>query len=496
MTTRDKGITSPLFTAAGSGSVIRTMQAKLQELSISVDDKGAVGNGITDDYPAIILAQNALVALGGGELLFTPGKTYNVNTSIPMAMGVTYKGTGRSVIDLSGTVAGARIVSSNTSIFINNVALREGIFFKDLWLESLAGGGHIFDWSLAGIVAKVEMSGVVLVQRNADKSIVNGIAAGGVFSIWMHDFDYLYQVGNTVPALKFVSTTVNSIVIERFWSLCSTSATSGTYSIWIESTNAVGPALNCEIYQGIFEQPGGGAVNLLSTRNSGIDQCGIYDLVATPNNAMFRIAKGSIGGAPAICWAKGIRSVTGTAGKPDLQIDTSNAAASGHLVESCTLTWLDGVSTTFGPCIAISTSTIANFENIAYTSQSASPTLDLVFGNTLGSSKSYQIWNGYVGNNEGYLNIYQNGTYVGAVGPNKDFRWGGTLGAPANTMTAAGYTTAAPVTVGGLTAAATAGAGARHFVSDANATTFQSIVAGGGANKIPVYSDGVNWRIG
>jgi hypothetical protein len=42
----------------------------------------------------------------------------------------------------------------------------------------------------------------------------------------------------------------------------------------------------------------------------------------------------------------------------------------------------------------------------------------------------------------------------------------------------------------------TAGAGARAFVTDANATTFASIVAGGGANGVPVYSDGTNWRIG
>lgn len=50
--------------------------------------------------------------------------------------------------------------------------------------------------------------------------------------------------------------------------------------------------------------------------------------------------------------------------------------------------------------------------------------------------------------------------------------------------------------VGSLTAAATAGAGARAFVTDANATTFASIVAGGGSNGVPVYSDGTNWRIG
>jgi hypothetical protein len=38
--------------------------------------------------------------------------------------------------------------------------------------------------------------------------------------------------------------------------------------------------------------------------------------------------------------------------------------------------------------------------------------------------------------------------------------------------------------------------GARAFVSDANATTFGTVAAGGGANAVPVYSDGTNWRIG
>jgi hypothetical protein len=51
-------------------------------------------------------------------------------------------------------------------------------------------------------------------------------------------------------------------------------------------------------------------------------------------------------------------------------------------------------------------------------------------------------------------------------------------------------------TVGSLPAAATAGAGARSFVTDATATTFLSTVAGGGANAVPVVSDGTNWLIG
>lgn len=51
-------------------------------------------------------------------------------------------------------------------------------------------------------------------------------------------------------------------------------------------------------------------------------------------------------------------------------------------------------------------------------------------------------------------------------------------------------------TVASLPSASTAGAGARAFVTDANATTFLSTVAGGGANAVPVVSDGTNWLIG
>lgn len=38
--------------------------------------------------------------------------------------------------------------------------------------------------------------------------------------------------------------------------------------------------------------------------------------------------------------------------------------------------------------------------------------------------------------------------------------------------------------------------GSQAYVTDANATTFNSIVAGGGSNKVPVTYDGTNWRIG
>lgn len=51
-------------------------------------------------------------------------------------------------------------------------------------------------------------------------------------------------------------------------------------------------------------------------------------------------------------------------------------------------------------------------------------------------------------------------------------------------------------TVAGLIPAATAGAGARAFVTDATVNTFGSPANGSGGYAVPVYSDGTSWHIG
>jgi hypothetical protein len=53
-----------------------------------------------------------------------------------------------------------------------------------------------------------------------------------------------------------------------------------------------------------------------------------------------------------------------------------------------------------------------------------------------------------------------------------------------------------PVLVVALPTATAFNCGFRFIVKDATVTTFGTIVAGGGANIVPVYSDGTNWRIG
>lgn len=72
----------------------------------------------------------------------------------------------------------------------------------------------------------------------------------------------------------------------------------------------------------------------------------------------------------------------------------------------------------------------------------------------------------------------------------------GFLSSAFTSLSVASYVKVPTVTVANLPSAATAGAGARATVSDANATTFNSVVAGGGANTVPVFSDGSAWRIG
>lgn len=53
-----------------------------------------------------------------------------------------------------------------------------------------------------------------------------------------------------------------------------------------------------------------------------------------------------------------------------------------------------------------------------------------------------------------------------------------------------------PVAVASLQTCNAGNKGARSFVTDANATTFLSTVAAGGANNVPVVCNGTNWVIG
>ena len=89
------------YLPAGASAVGTNVQTKLRQ-TMSVDDFGAVGNGSTNDYQAIINAQSALVAAGGGTLLFTQGKTYAVelwSTDGPVHFEIKKQGIDYCVYD-------------------------------------------------------------------------------------------------------------------------------------------------------------------------------------------------------------------------------------------------------------------------------------------------------------------------------------------------------------------------------------------------------------
>jgi hypothetical protein len=76
----------------GTGSVWRTLYARLMDLPVSVKDFGAAGDGIADDTVAIQEAVNYLGANGGGTLLL--GKIHAVSGVEVLANNITIKGMG------------------------------------------------------------------------------------------------------------------------------------------------------------------------------------------------------------------------------------------------------------------------------------------------------------------------------------------------------------------------------------------------------------------
>ena len=65
-----------------------------------------------------------------------------------------------------------------------------------------------------------------------------------------------------------------------------------------------------------------------------------------------------------------------------------------------------------------------------------------------------------------------------------------------NVLVSSNYIKTQAVAFASLPSAATAGAGARSFITDSNDITFAANAAGGGANSVPVFSDGTVWKIG
>lgn len=101
------------FLPSGTGSVARTVQGKLSE-QVSAKDFGAKGDGITNDYAAIVAAMTA-VNIAGGGIVFFPAGTYVVASTLAIPSGVSLKGLSpvASVISYSGASSGLTLTGIN-----------------------------------------------------------------------------------------------------------------------------------------------------------------------------------------------------------------------------------------------------------------------------------------------------------------------------------------------------------------------------------------------
>jgi len=106
------------YTPAGAGAVTTTVQNKLRQY-VSVKDFGAVGDGVTNDQPAIQTALNYAATVYAS--VFFPRGEYRINSSINVysttaiqGEGIDstvfrYYGTGGTAIELTGTALAPRI---------------------------------------------------------------------------------------------------------------------------------------------------------------------------------------------------------------------------------------------------------------------------------------------------------------------------------------------------------------------------------------------------
>jgi len=189
----------------------------------------------------------------------------------------------------------------------------------------------------------------------------------------------------------------------------------------------------------------------------------------------------------------GAASINGTLGVTG--ITTLTGAASGLVVTVGTASFTV-VPTTAG---LITLGSTTGTGNITVGQSTRNQTVQIASAaTTSGNTKTINIGTGGAAGSTTNVNIGStlSNTFV-TINANTVTYTGAVSGI--TTLTTSSYAKTNATVVASLVAAATAGAGARSFVTDSTVAAsgnFGAIVAGTGANPVPVYSDGTNWRIG
>lgn len=441
------------YTQGGAGAVTSTVQNKLRE-SVSVKDFGAVGNGTTDDTAAIQAAINAAYkfsdtypGLSKGKVYFPPGVYLITSTLDASSIGAMYgESRHECVIKYSGA---STTITCNSGIQINELAFlgtgtQTALNFPTLAYLSQVIGNSFYNFAKA--INYANSSGTSTynyIELNIFQSCTIGLAFTGIVTT-------TFVVGNQFNT--------------------------GTTAI------SCGNNFSVQVTNNVFEDV----------------QTGIL----IPNGGVF--ATGLISGnwferSGASLFAN-IIPYQDNSVAPGFFLN--NTFSANRYVNAGTFTYgINGVVTETGE-VTLTTANKSGNDGRTYSRGSSTPAIATALAFTAPNNYTFQTQSAVAslaspgGDYIFDLGAGSSGQRYGAVRPAIDnvanlgdtsYRW----------LTAyIGVVKQTVYTVATLPSASTSGAGAKAFVSDATATTFASTVVGGGANNVPVYSDGTNWKIG
>ena len=486
------------FTATGVGSgsgtaeLSRTVEAKLQE-TVSVKDFGAVGNNTTDDTAAIQAAINYAQTYGAS--VYLPAATYLISNSLTVTKRVKIYGDGwSSVISVASSVSAAtdiiKIVPTNETT---------DIVFENFSVQPKSGtpGRHAISVDItAKPVYNCAFMGLLLgsfggygfaVLPNATP-LVDGFFTSEISRCFIYNGIYLDRAGDSI---RIQNNTITGANIGVYANLVT-----GAHGLLVDGNNITcngGTLLVKEAEAGVFSNN-----NCEMPSPSGVTNSAMVDIDGSATSIVngFAVLNNFIGSAVfgfvpiRINYAKNTM-VTDNFVNPPISTNsyliTANATFTRIVFNS------DSQDTGYTTSLISDSGNGSIFLKVFNSELENSAGLSFVKANRvikwldsvgtkitgIGLSAVDNFFRVGVQNptaTNGGLLFFANGVEVGRFNPAGGFT--------TNTYTVATLPT--PVLTG-----------TRAFVSDATATTFATVVVGGGANNVPVYNAGGGvWRIG